>query len=106
VFHPWQDLAFRRPVARELIGDDDTWHVLQALQQLAEKLLRRLLVAPVLDQDVEPVVVLIDGAPQVMALPAEREARPYPDGIPRALPSPRVSARSQLLPKSVAVSVP
>jgi hypothetical protein len=69
VFDPGQDLALGRAVALELIRDNHPWHVLQALQQLAEKLLRGLLVAPTLHQDVEHVVVLIDGAPQVMTLP-------------------------------------
>jgi hypothetical protein len=63
VLHPGQDLALRRTVALELVRDDHPWHVLQPLEQLAEKLLRRLLVAPALYQDVEDVVVLIDGAP-------------------------------------------
>src|SRR5436190_1874825 len=44
VFHPRQDLALRRAVALQLIRDDHPWHVLQPLEQLAEKLLGRLLV--------------------------------------------------------------
>ena len=32
-----QDLALGRAVALQLIGDDDAWHVLQPLEQLAEK---------------------------------------------------------------------
>src|SRR5262245_3081635 len=73
VFGPGQELALGRAVALELIGDDDAWHVRQPLEQLAKKLLRGVLVAPALPQDVEPVVVLIDGAPSVMALPMDGE---------------------------------
>src|SRR5919197_6016659 len=73
VFHPGQDLALGRTVALELIRDDHPWHVLQALEQRAEKFLRGLLVAPALHQDVEDVVVLVDSTPQVMALPIDRQ---------------------------------
>ena len=68
VFHPGQNLTLRRAVALELIRDDHLWHVLQPLEQLAEKLLRRLLVASALHQDVEDVIVLVNRSPQVMAL--------------------------------------
>src|SRR5262249_33611590 len=68
MFHPGQDLALRRPVALQLIGDNHAWHVLQPLEQLAKELLRRVLIAAALYQDVEDVVVLIDRAPQVMPL--------------------------------------
>src|SRR5262245_24559942 len=73
MFHPGQDLALGRAVALELIRDDHAWHVLQALQQLAEKLLRRLFVAAALHQDIEDVVVLVDSAPQVMALAIDHQ---------------------------------
>src|SRR5215471_15860895 len=69
----WQNLPLRRAVALELIGDDDAWHVLQPLEQLAKKLLGRLLVAAALHQDIQHVVVLIDGAPQVMAFTIDCE---------------------------------
>src|SRR5262245_29682803 len=68
MLHPGQDLALRRTVALQLVRNDDARHVLQALQQLTEKLLRRLLVAAALHEDIEDVVVLVDGAPEVMAL--------------------------------------
>src|SRR5262245_7373947 len=73
VFDPRQDLALRRAVALELIRDDHPWHVLQPLKQLAKELLRRVLVAAALHQNVEDVVVLVDSAPQVMALPVDRQ---------------------------------
>ena len=73
VFDPGQDLALRRAVALQLIRDDDPRYIPQALEQLAQELLRRLLIAPALDQDIEDVVVLIDGAPQVMAFAINRQ---------------------------------
>jgi hypothetical protein len=53
MFHPWQDLAFGGTVALELIRDDHPWHVLQSFAQLAKELLRGLLIAPALYQDME-----------------------------------------------------
>src|ERR1700757_3660998 len=73
VCDPGQDLALRRAVALQLIRDDDPRYVLQALEQLAEKLLRRVLIAPALHQNVEHVIVLIHCTPQVMALPVNRQ---------------------------------
>src|SRR5262245_39578397 len=73
MLHPWQELALRRTVALQLVRNDDARHVLQALQQLTEKLLRRPLVAAALHEDIEDVVVLVDGAPEVMALTMNRE---------------------------------
>jgi len=44
------------------------WHVLEPFEQLAEKLLGSLLVAPALHQDIQHAIVLVNHAPQVMAL--------------------------------------
>jgi hypothetical protein len=72
VLYSWQYLAFGRAIAFEFIRNDDPWHVPQPLQELTEKLLRRLLVASALHQDVEDVVILIHRTPQVMALTMDR----------------------------------
>jgi hypothetical protein len=53
-------------VGRWEFSDDYPWHILQALEQLAEKLLRRVLITAALHENVEHVIVLIDGPPQVM----------------------------------------
>jgi hypothetical protein len=68
VFHPGQNLPFRRAVALQLIRNDDSRYVLQPLEQLTEKLLRRLFVAAALHEDIEDVVVLVHRTPEVMAL--------------------------------------
>src|SRR5262249_59189075 len=73
MFYSRQELALRRAVALELIRDDHPWHVLHPLEQLAKELLCRLLVAPLLDEDVQDVVVLIHRTPQVMALTVNRQ---------------------------------
>src|SRR5262249_8565550 len=73
VFDPRQDLPFRRAVALQLIRNDHPWHVLEPLEQLTKELLRRLLVAATLHEDIEHVIVLIHGAPQVMTLPVNRQ---------------------------------
>jgi len=44
MFHPREHLPLRRSVAFELVRDEHPWHVGQALEQLAEALLGRLLV--------------------------------------------------------------
>jgi hypothetical protein len=70
--HPGQDLALGRAVALELIGAKHAWHILQPFEQLAQALLRRLLIPPALDQDIADVVVLVHGAPPGMTLPVDR----------------------------------
>jgi hypothetical protein len=62
VLHARQDFPLGRAVAFELIRDDHPWHVGQALEQLAEELLRGLFVAPALHQDIEDIVVLMLGS--------------------------------------------
>src|SRR5262245_10316631 len=73
MFHSGQDLPFGRAITLELVRDDHPWHVLQALEQLTKKLLGRLFVAPTLHQDVEDVVVLLHGTPQIMAFAMNRQ---------------------------------
>src|SRR5215470_8092618 len=73
VFHPGQYLTLGRAIALQFVRNDDARNVCEALEQLAKKLLRRLRIAPALHQDIEDVVVLIDGAPQVMPLTINRQ---------------------------------
>src|SRR5262249_17856948 len=47
--------------------------VCETLEELAKKLLGGLLIAPALYQDVEHIIVLVDSAPQVMALAINRQ---------------------------------
>jgi hypothetical protein len=49
-----------------LIGDDHPRDVRQALQQLAEESLRRLLVSPALHKNVEDILLLVHGSPEIV----------------------------------------
>jgi hypothetical protein len=72
VFHTRQDLPLGRPVAFQLIRDDDPWHVLAAFEELAEaRLGGRLMTAP-LHEEIQPTVVLIHRPPHIMASPLNR----------------------------------
>lgn len=65
--HPRQHLTCGGGVALELIRDEHPGHAWQPFEQLFEACLDRPLVATTLHQDVEDVIVLIHGPPQVMA---------------------------------------
>jgi hypothetical protein len=99
MFHPREDLPFRRAVALEFICNEHPWHILQPFEQLAKKLLCGLLVAAALHQDIEHVVVLIDSAPEVMALSVDGQKHliqvPFIPGL-RATPTQAIGI---LLPK-------
>ena len=73
VLHPRQHLLLRGPVAFEIVGDDHPRYVGQSLQQLAEKLLRRLLVSTVLDKNIQDMAILIDGPPEGVPGPIDRQ---------------------------------
>ncbi len=73
VFHTGQYLPLGSAVTGELVGDEHAWDIRAALEQLAEELLGGTLVPAVLDQDVEDMAILVDGAPEVMALPIDLE---------------------------------
>jgi hypothetical protein len=55
VLYAREHVPLRSPITFELIRDDDSWDVGQPLEELAEELLGRVLVAPPLHQDVEDV---------------------------------------------------
>ena len=73
MFHPWQYLTLRRTVALQLVRNDHTWHIHQTLEQLTKELLRGLLIAPTLHKDIEHVIVLVHGSPQVGTFAMDRE---------------------------------
>ncbi len=66
MFYTGQDLSFGGCVALQLIGNHHARHIRQALQQLAEELLRGDCIAPALHQDVQYMAVLVDSPPQVV----------------------------------------
>jgi hypothetical protein len=67
------NLALRRLVAAQLVGNHYPGHVLQTLEQLAKEPGRGLGVPPRGDQNVQDIPVLVDGAPQVLPLTVDRE---------------------------------
>jgi hypothetical protein len=73
MFDAGQDFPLRGAVALELIGYDDPGHMLASFEELAEELLRGLLVAAALHQDIEHMAVLIDRPPQIMPFTMDRE---------------------------------
>jgi hypothetical protein len=73
VLYTWQEFSLRRAIAFELIRDEDLGHVDQALEEFAEKLLRRLLVPAALDENIQHVAVLVHGAPEIMTFAVDGE---------------------------------
>jgi hypothetical protein len=71
--HPRQHLLRRGPVAFERVGDEHPRHVGQALQPLADKLLRRLRVSTVVDQHIQDMAILSDGPPAGVPGPMDRQ---------------------------------
>ncbi len=73
MFDTREQLALRRSVAGEFVGDDHPRDILAALQQLANELLGSSLVPSALHQDVLHVLILIHDPPEVVLLPLDRE---------------------------------
>ena len=63
-----QHLLVCELVAGELVGHDDPRHILPPLEQFAEELYGGLGVSAGLDEDVEHVALLVDGAPEIVLL--------------------------------------
>jgi hypothetical protein len=66
-----ENLPLRRTVAFEFIGDDHPRDVLAPFEELAEELLRGVLVAPPLHQNIEHHAILIHRPPQIVSLLAD-----------------------------------
>jgi hypothetical protein len=98
VLHPRQHLLLRGPVAFELVGDDHPWYVGQSLQQLAEKLLRRLLVSTVLDKNIQDMAILIDGPPEGVPGPIDRQKH--------LVQVPLIAGSGTLAPELIGIGLP
>ena len=61
-----QQTSLRHAIASQLVGDDHSRHVLQALQQTLEEPLGGFPITPLLDQSIENDTILIHGTPQIM----------------------------------------
>jgi hypothetical protein len=73
VFHAGSGLVRGGAVIREHIGDDDARHVPQALEPFTQERLRRILIVSTLHRIIEPILVLINGPPQIITLALDRE---------------------------------
>ena len=72
VFDTWHDLLLRSVIRPKLVGDHHPWRTALPLQQLAHQTLGCLGVVAALHQNIENETVLIDGTPQPMLLPTDR----------------------------------
>jgi hypothetical protein len=72
--HAWEDLPLGGTVTLQFVGDDHAGDISVALEELAEELLGGLRGPPALPQDLEPVPLLVDGAPQIVPCAVDREA--------------------------------
>jgi hypothetical protein len=72
-FHTRPHLALGGAVALQLIRDDHPGYVVAPFQQLTDALPRGLLVAPRLDEDIQPLPVLIHSAPEGVPRAIDRE---------------------------------
>ena len=68
-----QHFGERRTIAPQLIGNDQTWEILQALQQLAKEPLGSFLISVALDQDVQHLAILIHRTPEVVETTVDLE---------------------------------
>jgi hypothetical protein len=68
-----EHLALCGAVALQLIGDDHAGPVGEALEQLAEELLRRRLITPTLHQDIEHIALFSYCPPQIVTLTVDGE---------------------------------
>src|ERR1700687_4755361 len=71
--HRRQDFCLGCCVAAQLVGDDGTWDVLKAFQQLAKELLAGFLVPAWLHEDIKHVAILVDCTPEILQLAVDRE---------------------------------
>ena len=66
------DRAMSRIIASEFVGDQPPWFAALTFDQATEKPFSCPLVAAPLYQDINHIAVLIDGTPQILPLPLNR----------------------------------
>ena len=97
MLHRRHHAPVRCPIASELVCDQPSRFAPLPFQQLPEEPPGSVGVAPSLDQDIDYVAVLIDGAPQIVSLAsdADEDLVQEPDVSESALATPYAFARSQ-----------
>ena len=73
MLHRGHDFCLGCCVAAQLVGDDGTWDVLKAFQQLAKELLGGFLVPPRLHEDIKHVAILVYCTPEILQFAVNRE---------------------------------
>lgn len=73
MFDTGQHLISGDLVAAQFVGDEHAGDIRASREELPEELLGRSRVAPPLDQQVEPVPLLVHGAPEVVRFAADRD---------------------------------
>src|SRR6266700_5476880 len=73
MLHRRPDFCLGCCVASQLVGDDGTWNVLKASQQLAKELFGGFLVPARLHENIKHVAILVDCTPEILQLAVDRE---------------------------------
>ena len=68
MFDAGHHLLLRCLVTAKLVRDEHTRHILAAFEEFTEELLRRSLVSPALDEDIEHVAILVNCPPEIGGL--------------------------------------
>ncbi len=69
----WHDAAKRRRIASQLVGDQPPRHAALTLQQLAEEPFGGFPITARLDENIDHVTMLINGAPEISAVASDRD---------------------------------
>jgi len=72
MLHREHHTPVRGSVASELVGYQPSRFATLPFQQLPEESLGSIGASPTLDQDIDHVTVLVDSAPEIVPLPADR----------------------------------
>jgi hypothetical protein len=86
MFHPREELSLSGSITLQLVSDDHSRYVRQALEQIAKERLRGPLIPAALDQNIQHVPLLTHRPPEIPVL--------APDGEKHFIPIPFV-ARSR-----------
>ncbi len=69
----WHDAAKRRRIASQLVGDQPPRHAALTLQQLEEEPFGGFPITVRLDENIDHVTILINGAPEILAFALDRD---------------------------------
>lgn len=67
-----QELSLGGTIARQCIGNNNAWNRLTPLEELTKEPLRGHLVSPTLQENIQPMAIVINRSSEVVALPMHR----------------------------------